>query len=281
MSDQKEFADLPVAGQSKLGGRAALVLSRALKVLLILVAVVYFAVAGIYLALRYVVMPQVDAFRPRIEQLVSSKIHAQMRIGRINAQWSGLEPTFDIDNLRIDALDGTPGLAVPHASATIAWHSLVHLAPVLSNLTVDGPDVMIARAADGSLSVAGVPIPARRNGNNAFLTWLLSQEAIVLRDGTLLARRQERRAGAHAQTHQAGGPQRRPATSAITASAGGRRIAAWPARFPGRLRASALHGHRPLDKLDGPRVFIDGTGGPANARALRQRAVLHVWRPFR
>jgi uncharacterized protein (TIGR02099 family) len=185
MSDQKEFADLPVAGQSKLGGRAALVLSRALKVLLILVAVMYFAVAGIYLALRYVVMPQVDAFRPRIEQLVSSKIHAQMRIGRINAQWSGLEPTFDIDNLRIDALDGTPGLAVPHASATIAWHSLVHLAPVLSNLTVDGPDVMIARAADGSLSVAGVPIPARRNGNNAFLTWLLSQEAIVLRDGTL------------------------------------------------------------------------------------------------
>ncbi|AME23853.1 YhdP family phospholipid transporter [Burkholderia sp. PAMC 26561] len=185
MSDQKEFADLPEAVPMKLGGRVERVLTRALKVLLVLVAVVYFAVAGIYLVLRYAVLPQIDAFRPRIEQMVSAKIHAQLRLGRITAKWSGLQPSFDIDNLRIDAADGSPGVAVPHASATVAWRSLLGPIPVLSNLTVDGPDVIIARNKDGTFSVAGVPIPAKRTGNNTFMTWLLSQQAIVLRDGTL------------------------------------------------------------------------------------------------
>ena len=185
MSDRKEFADPPEAVPVKLGGRAERALSRAFKVLVVLVAVVYFAVAGIYLALRYAVLPQIDAFRPRIEQMVSAKIHAQLRIGRITAKWAGAQPSFDIDNLRIDAADGSLGLAVPHASATVAWRSLLGPIPVLSNLTVDGPDVIIARAADGALSVAGVPIQAKHKGNDAFMTWLLRQQAIVLRDGTL------------------------------------------------------------------------------------------------
>ena len=185
MSDRKELADPPVAVPVKLGGRAELALSWALKVLLVLAVVVYFGVAGIYLALRYAVLPQIDEFRPRIEQMVSSKIHAQLRIGRITAKWAGLQPSFDIDNLRIDAADGTPGLAVPHASATIAWRTLFGPVPVLANLTVDGPDVVISRAADGAFSVAGVPIQAKHTGNDAFMTWLLRQQAIVLRDGTL------------------------------------------------------------------------------------------------
>jgi uncharacterized protein YhdP len=154
----------------------------------------YFAVAGIYVGLRYLVMPQVDSFRPRIEQTVSSKIHAQLHIGRISARWSGLSPTLDIDNLRIDAADGAPGLAVPHASASIAWGSLLHMRPKLADLTVDGPDVIIARNTDGEVTVAGVPIPTHRTGSNAFTTWLLGQDHILLRDGTLRWRDAQRAA---------------------------------------------------------------------------------------
>jgi uncharacterized protein (TIGR02099 family) len=185
MSDRKESVDSPEVGQAQLGDAAQRVLSRALKILLVLAAIVYFAVAGIYIGLRYVVLPEVDALRPRIEKLVSARIHARLHIGHIGARWSGLEPTFDIDNLRIDTSDGKPGLVVPHASASIAWRSLLHLAPVLSNLTVNSPDVIIARSTDGALSVAGVPLPTKRTGNNAFSTWLLTQQAVVLRDGTL------------------------------------------------------------------------------------------------
>ncbi|SAK44503.1 hypothetical protein AWB77_00720 [Caballeronia fortuita] len=194
MSDSRRSVDPTEVGQARPSGNAERVLSRVFKVVLVIAAIAYFLVAGIYVGLRYIVMPQVDSFRPRIEQLVSSQIHAQLRIGRISARWSGLSPTLDIDNLRIDAADGSPGLAVPHASASIAWASLLHLRPKLADLTVDGPDVIVARNADGALSVAGVPIPAHRTGSNAFTTWLLGQDNILLRDGTLRWRDAQRAA---------------------------------------------------------------------------------------
>ncbi|MEK8040642.1 DUF3971 domain-containing protein, partial [Burkholderia contaminans] len=57
--------------------------------------------------------------------------------------------------------------------------------PALSSLIVDQPDLVVARAADGSLSIAGVGVGTTHGGNDTFGTWLLNQEAIVLRGGTL------------------------------------------------------------------------------------------------
>ncbi|WP_250463087.1 YhdP family protein [Caballeronia sp. GAFFF2] len=192
MSDSRRSVDPTEVGQAQPSGNAERVLSRVFKIVLVFAAVVYFAVAGIYLALRYIVLPQVDSFRPRIEQLVSSRIHAQLHIGRITAVMAGSQPTFLIDNLRIDAADGSPGVAVPHARASIAWGSLLHLRPKLADLTVDGPDVIVARNAKGELTVAGVPVPTHRTGSGAFTNWLLGQDRIRLRDGTLRWRDAER-----------------------------------------------------------------------------------------
>ncbi|SAL75851.1 YhdP family phospholipid transporter [Caballeronia telluris] len=194
MSDSKESVDPLEVGQAKPSGTAERGRSRVLKIILVLGVAIYFVIAGLYLGLRYAVLPQIDAFRPRIEQLVSSKIHAQLRIGRLTSHWSGLQPVIELDNLRIDAPDGSPGLAVPHASASLSWASVFKLAPALSNLTVDGPDVIVSRATDGTIRVAGVPIPARRTNESAFTTWLLKQEHIVLRDGTLRWRDAQRTA---------------------------------------------------------------------------------------
>ncbi|WP_244814387.1 YhdP family protein [Caballeronia sp. Lep1P3] len=194
MSDSRRSVDPTEVGQAQPSGNAERVLSRVLKIVLVLAAVLYFAVACIYLGLRYAVLPQIDSFRPRIESAVSSRMHAQLRIGRLSARWSGMQPTIDIDNLRIDAADGSPGLAVPHASASVAWRSLVALKPKLADLSVDGPDVIVARNAKGQVTVAGVPVPTHRTGSNAFATWLLGQEHIALRDGTLRWRDAERAA---------------------------------------------------------------------------------------
>jgi uncharacterized protein (TIGR02099 family) len=160
------------------------VLRHTFRVLASIALVLYFIVSVLLLGLRYIVLPHVDDFRPRIEKLVSDKIHADFRIGKLSPHWSGFEPGIDIANLTIRDRHGKLALNVPHATASVAWRSVVLVEPLLS-VVVERPDVLIAREDDGTLAVAGVPVPTAHTGNANFTTWLMRQQAIVLRGGTL------------------------------------------------------------------------------------------------
>ncbi|WMY07710.1 YhdP family protein [Paraburkholderia phenoliruptrix] len=186
MSERNESADPQETGQARpVSGSDHVVLRRTLHVLLALALVLYFIAAGLFLGLRYGVLPRVDSFRPHIEATVSDKLHAQFTIGKLAPHWTGFQPGLDITNLVIRDRDGKPALTIPHATATLSWRSLWQFRPVLSSLIVDQPDVLIARGGDGVLSVAGVPVPTRHSGNDILSTWLVRQEAIVVRGGVL------------------------------------------------------------------------------------------------
>ena len=186
MSERNDSADPHNAGNIRpAGGHDHVVLRHTLRVVLCIALVVYFIVAALVLGLRYGVLPHVDSFRPRIEALVSDKLHTEVRIGKLAPHWLGFQPGVDVTELTIRDRDGNVALTVPHATATVSWRSLVQLTPLLSSLIVDKPDVLVARSADGTLSVAGVPMPSTHTGNDTFTTWLLRQQAIVLRGGTL------------------------------------------------------------------------------------------------
>lgn len=93
MSERNESADPQETGQARpLSGSDHVVLRRTLHVVLALALVLYFIAAGLYLGLRYVVLPRADAFRPRIEAAVSEKLHAQFTIGKLAPLWSGFQP---------------------------------------------------------------------------------------------------------------------------------------------------------------------------------------------
>ena len=182
MSDSKESAEAAVAGQARHDDRR---LRNILRIALAFAFFVYFATAGLFLALRYLVLPRIDDFRPRIEAIVSQRLHADVRIGKLAPYWSGLAPGVDVTGLEIRDRQGTRTLSVPHATATLAWSSLLGGKPALASLVIERPDVLAARERDGTLWVAGVQVPTTHTGNDTFSTWLLSQRAIVLRGGTL------------------------------------------------------------------------------------------------
>ncbi|HEV3106135.1 MAG TPA: DUF3971 domain-containing protein, partial [Trinickia sp.] len=182
MSDSKQTAEAAVVGHARHDHR---LLRQTLKISATTALVVYCVAATGYLGLRYVLLPRIDDFRPRIETIVSEKLHANVRITRLAPHWLGYEPGIDVTGLTIRDSHGDVALAVPQATATVSWTSLVRGKPVLSSLIVEKPDVLVARATDGSLSIAGVQVPTTHKGNDTFSTWLLSQQAIVLRGGTL------------------------------------------------------------------------------------------------
>ncbi|RQS67934.1 DUF3971 domain-containing protein [Burkholderia sp. Bp8963] len=183
MSDSQESAvALPDAGPPK---HDHPVLRRVFKVTLAVGLGTYFVASGAFLGLRYVLLPRIDDFRPKIEQFVSAKLHAQLSIGKLSPHWSGMQPGVEVARLTIRGRDGQVALSVPHATAALSWMSLLRLSPALSSLIVDQPDLVVERSADGALFIAGVGVPTTHGGNDTFSTWLLKQEAIVLRGGTL------------------------------------------------------------------------------------------------
>ena len=186
MSERNESAEPHEAGQVRpVSGGDHVVLRHTLRVVLAIALVLYFIAAGLFLGLRYGLLPRVDAFRPRIETLVSEKLHAQLAIGKLAPHWTGFQPGIDVTNLTIRDREGNVALTIPHATATVSWRSLWQFKPILSTLIVDQPDMLVARGVDGLLSIAGVPVPSTHTGNDTFTTWLLRQQAIVLRGGTL------------------------------------------------------------------------------------------------
>ncbi len=182
MSDSKESAGTAVAGQAHHDHRR---LRRTLKFTLAVAFLVYFIVAALFIGLRYVLLPRIDDFRPRIEALVAERLHTDIRIGRLAPHWSGFEPGVDVTGLVILDRQGHRALSVPHAIANLSWASLLRGKPALASLTIEQPDVLAAREADGTLWVGGVQVPTTHAGNDTFSTWLLTQQAIVLRGGTL------------------------------------------------------------------------------------------------
>ncbi|SMG42663.1 YhdP family protein [Paraburkholderia susongensis] len=186
MSERNESAAPHETAQVRhVSGSDHIVLRRTLRVVLALALVLYFIATGLFLSLRYVVLPRIDMFRPRIEAAVSEKLRTPFTIGRLAPHWSGFQPGLDVTNLVIRDHDGNAALTIPHATATVSWRSLWQFHPALSSLIVDKPDVLVSRSEDGVISVAGVPVPTRHSGNDTLSTWLLRQQAIVVRGGVL------------------------------------------------------------------------------------------------
>ncbi|WP_226810021.1 YhdP family protein [Candidatus Vallotia lariciata] len=123
--------------------------------------------------------------RPYVEQCISDSLRAQVHINKLTWRWSGLQPTLEIDHLTIIGSDRRRMLKVPTASATLSWRSLLHLAPVLSSLIVEQPEIFAERCTDGTYTIAGIRIDPRQHSNSAFLGWLMVQRNILLRGGIL------------------------------------------------------------------------------------------------
>jgi len=161
------------------------VLRRTLEFVIVLAIVLYFAVAVTALSLRFVVMPRIDSFRPAIEAAASKALHAQVSMQSLSARWDGFAPELELSGLTVRDQAGVPALTIPHASATLAWRSILRLTPIFARLEIQNPVVLATRRTDGSIEVAGVQINANGQHDDKLTHWLFTQGAVLIRGATL------------------------------------------------------------------------------------------------
>lgn len=158
---------------------------RALGILLKLAVVIYFIFCALVLGLRYVVLPNIDSYKPDVENLASRSLGNRVTIGDIQASWSGLRPRLTLDKVVIHDKSGNPALTLPSVSATLSWWTVAAAELRLQQLEIIRPDMDVRRDADGKLYVAGIFFDAGKGGDGKGADWILSQREIVIRDGRL------------------------------------------------------------------------------------------------
>lgn len=152
-------------------------------------ATLYFVFALAILGVRYVVLPNLDRYVPRIEEMASRAIGAPVQIDAVGASWYRLNPQLRLSGVRLLDEAGQQALALPSVDVLLSWRSLVTLRPELLRLQLHAPELDARRDADGTLVVAGLPLARTgRRGNFAehpAVQWLLRQRSIEIHGATL------------------------------------------------------------------------------------------------
>ncbi len=137
------------------------------------------------LAVRFVVLPQIEARRGEIAQWFSARLGQPVEVDSLVTGWNGWNPQISVRGFRIRAQASRDRvvLDLPRVDLVVAWTSLPLLDLRLKELMIDGPRLSVRRDASGRLHVGGIERDADSPASDAaFGDWLMRQPQIVIRD---------------------------------------------------------------------------------------------------
>lgn len=143
----------------------------------------YFAIGALVLAGRYWILPDIDRYRPAMEQSLSKAIGLPVKITAISADWPGLHPSLSIEGLQLFDREGRAALSFDRVEAEVGWSSLWHFGLRLHRLQIVAPVLDLRRDSAGIFHVAGLPMQGE--GDSGFAGWLLTQGRIVISDAII------------------------------------------------------------------------------------------------
>ncbi len=161
--------------------------------LLVLLTVGYFGFCAMFLGLRYLVLPNIDHYKPEVASVASRMLNRPVTIAGIHASWNGLMPRLQLDGVVIHDEHGDSALHLPQVNATLSWSSVLGKLH-LHSLEILKPDLEVERDPQGRLFVGGMLLDTSQPDDGSGLDWLLTQREIVIRDGALRWRDQLRNA---------------------------------------------------------------------------------------
>lgn len=147
--------------------------------------IVYFGFVALVLALRYSILPNVEIYRPYLEQVVSQRIGQPVSIGRVEASWEGINPDLTLIDVRVADAGGRPALAFSEVEAILSWWSVPSGQIQLRLLRIDEPTLNIRRDSSGQFFIAGLPVGQGDSGGS-IPDWILGQRRIRILGATLV-----------------------------------------------------------------------------------------------
>ncbi|RCS56751.1 YhdP family protein [Parvibium lacunae] len=131
-------------------------------------------------SLRYVILPQIDSYRPEIIAYLENRLGRSLSLDSMTASWQGLQPALRLTHLRLHDTQGDTVLEIPAVSAVISWKSLYSFGLRLDSLTLEQAELKVERLTPNQWRVAGFLVDIARPSDGKALNWLLRQGRIDL-----------------------------------------------------------------------------------------------------
>jgi len=143
--------------------------------------------AASVIALRYWLLPQIDAHREAIVGAFARGLGLPVRVGGIQADWQGLHPRISLSDVRVYDLDGREALVLPAVHNVVSWRSLLFGELRMRSLIIDAPRLAVRRDAAGRLYVAGLELSGGQEAERgtSFAAWILGQREIEVRNAEI------------------------------------------------------------------------------------------------
>jgi uncharacterized protein (TIGR02099 family) len=164
-----------------IAARTLLILRRTALVIFLLIGLI---VAGLILVLRHSVLPEIELYHTDITRKVGLAVGHIVEIGRIEADWYGMNPHVRLSDIRMLDKQKKVVLALQKVDVVVSWKTLLVAELRLASLEIDRPDLFIKRDINGKLKISGVQIDEGASDNN-FANLLLNQSRIVVRNARI------------------------------------------------------------------------------------------------
>lgn len=131
------------------------------------------------------IVPRIDQYRSQLEARASKVLGVSVHIGRLEAHQDRWLPWVQAHGVRLaaGASQDRPPLELKSVIVTVSMRSLLRLG--FEEVVIDSPELDVRRDAQGRITVAGMDMAQGSGDNTAATDWLLSQKAIVVRNGTV------------------------------------------------------------------------------------------------
>jgi len=136
-----------------------------------------------------------EKYKENIESILSSHFQQTVSIERLETAWVDKQPTFLLQNLRIENKETEEVFAsISEASAKLSLTSLFYFWPTFNEFSVDQPYMKVESLAEGSFRIAGksyIPSPTQQKRSKFALAWLSSQKNMDINNGEFIWKHRE------------------------------------------------------------------------------------------
>lgn len=164
------------------------------RVLIQVLATIYFVAGFVILGARWFVTTQLDHYREDVTAAISASTGITLNASSVKGSFRMIRPVIELGNVTLSRPGGPVSLELPRIEAELSWASLWHLEPRFHRLLVADPQFTVRRLSDTEYDIGGVllDVSALRgeeartddSSTSAFAAWLLAQSRLILKNGT-------------------------------------------------------------------------------------------------